>query len=86
MNTLTDGYTRRHFDEVMRRVSDDHAPVMVTNQCERSVVIMSLDDYHALEETAYLLRNPTGAARLMEAVGELAQGGGDFRTLDENAG
>ena len=32
---------------------------------------MSLDDYEALEETAYLLRSPKNARRLFEAIAEL---------------
>jgi antitoxin YefM len=42
---------------------------------------MSLDDYHAFEETAYLLRNPKGAKRLIQAVDELRNGDGLSREL-----
>jgi antitoxin YefM len=42
---------------------------------------MSLEDYQSLEETSYLLRNPTGAHRLLEAVEELRAGKGDIREL-----
>jgi len=76
MDALTYSYTRQHFAEVMRQVNDDRAPVVVTSQRGKPVVIISLDDYHALEETAYLLRNPKGAKRLMAAVEELRGGGG----------
>ena len=81
MDALTYSYTRQHFADVMRQVNDDHAPVVVTSQRGRPVVIISLDDYHALEETAYLLRNPKGAKRLMESIEELRSGGGEFRAL-----
>jgi antitoxin YefM len=81
MNALTYSYVRQHFADVMRQVNDDHAPVVVTSQRGKPVVIMSLDDYHAQEETAYLLRNPLGAARLIEAVEELQRGGGELREL-----
>jgi antitoxin YefM len=81
MDALTYSYTRQHFAEVMRQVNDDHAPVVVTSQRSKPVIIMSLDDYQALEETAYLLRHPKGAQRLMEAVEELRSGGGEFREL-----
>ena len=49
----------------------------------KAVVILSLDDYHAFEETAYLLRNPQGAKRLLESVEELRAGGGQIRELSE---
>ncbi len=81
MNALTYSYTRQHFAEVMRQVNDDHAPVVVTSQRGQPVVIMSLNDYHALEETTYLLRNPMGATRLMTAVQELRSGGGTLHPL-----
>jgi len=85
MEALTYSFTRQHFAEVMRRVNDDHTPVVVTSQRGKPVVILSLDDYRALEETAYLLRNPEGAARLIEAVRELRQGGGEIHAPIEPA-
>jgi len=81
MDALTYSYTRQHFADVMRQVNDDRAPVVVTSQRGKPVVIMSLDDFHALEETAYLLRNPKGAKRLLDAVEELRNGGGEVRQL-----
>jgi len=84
MDALTYSYTRQHFADVMRRVNDDRSPVVVTSQRGKPIVIMSLDDYHAMEETAYLLRNPKGAKRLMEAVEELRNGGGSARELADN--
>lgn len=81
MDALTYSFTRQHFADVMRQVNEDRAPVVVTSQRGKPVVIMSLDDFHALEETAHLLRNPQGAARLMEAVEELRHGGGEVREL-----
>lgn len=81
MNALTFSYARQNFADVMRIVNDDHAPVIVTHQKEKPVVIMSLEDYESLEETAYLLRNPTGAQRLLESVAELRAGKGVVREL-----
>jgi len=84
MDALTYSYTRQHFADVMRRVNDDRSPVVVTSQRGKPIVIMSLDDYHAMEETAYLLRNPKGAKRLMEAVEELRNGGGSPKELADS--
>lgn len=81
MDALTYSYTRQHFAEVMRRVNEDRMPVVVTSLRGKPVVIISLDDYHAMEETAYLLRNPKGANRLMESVDELRKGGGSIKDL-----
>ena len=81
MNALTYTHTRQHFADVMRLVNDDHEPVIVTSQRGKPVVIMSLDDFQSLEETAYLLRNKTGAQRLLESVEELSSSGGVVREL-----
>ena len=61
----------------------DHAPIIVTRKASSSVVMMSLDDYEALEETAYLLRSPKNARRLLEAIAELEAGGGIAGELAE---
>jgi antitoxin YefM len=83
MNALTYTFTRQHLADVMRSVNEDHVPVVVTSQRGKPVVILSLDDYHAFEETAYLLRNPHGAKRLLDSVEELRAGGGQVKELSE---
>ncbi len=55
----------------MEKVCSDHAPVIVTRKRSNSVVIMSLEDYEALEETAYLLRSPKNTRRLIESIAQL---------------
>jgi antitoxin YefM len=67
----------------MEKVCDDHAPVIITRKNERSVVMISLEDYQALEETAYLLRSPKNARRLLESIAELNAGGGTEQKLLE---
>jgi antitoxin YefM len=81
MNALTFNYANENLADVMRIVNDDHAPVVVTHQNAKPVVIMSLEDYESLEETAYLLRNSTGAQRLLESIAELRAGKGVAREL-----
>lgn len=58
----------------MDRVCDSHEPLIITRGGEQSVVMISLSDYHALEETAYLLRSPRNAKRLLEAIMDLEGG------------
>ncbi len=67
----------------MDQVCDDHTPIIVTRQNNRSVVMLSLEDYQALEETAYLLRSPKNAKRLMESILDLESGRGTERGLIE---
>ncbi len=63
----------------MDKVCDDHTPIIITRKNQRSVVMMSLEDYEALEETAYLLRSPRNARRLLESIAELDSSGGTER-------
>ena len=65
MDAITYTYARSHLAQTMEQVCDDHAPVIITRKNRRSVVMISLEDYQALEETAYLLRNPKNARRLL---------------------
>jgi len=44
-------------------------------------VILSLEDFQALEETAYLLRNHSNAKRLLSAAAQLTAGKGVERPL-----
>ncbi|MEO6148420.1 MAG: type II toxin-antitoxin system prevent-host-death family antitoxin [Sulfuriferula sp.] len=81
MDALSYSYTRQHFADVMDKVNDDCAPVLVTRQNGKPVVLMSLADFNAMEETAYLLRSPENARRLMDAVAELRRGAGVKRKL-----
>jgi antitoxin YefM len=67
----------------MRKVCDDHDPVIITRKNSEAVVMLSLEDYESLCETNYLLQSPRNAARLMESVEELGGGGGTERTLSE---
>lgn len=69
--------------ELMDRVADDRVPLVITRDEAPAVVLMSLEDYESFEETAYLLRSPKNARRLMESIAELEQGGGHARELAE---
>ncbi|AXT45700.1 MULTISPECIES: type II toxin-antitoxin system Phd/YefM family antitoxin [Chromobacterium] len=86
MKALTYSHTRQHLAEVMRQVNEDRAPVIVTTQRGEPVVIMSLADYNALEETAYLTRSPENAKRLADAAARFHSGAAKERTLLEDEG
>lgn len=83
METITYSAARSKLAKTMEKVCDDHAPVIITRKSARSVVMISLDDYEALEETAYLLRSPKNVRRLLESIAELESGGGTERELVE---
>ncbi len=83
MNALTYSQARSDLAKTMDKVCDDHTPIIITRKNQRSVVMISLEDYESLEETAYLLRSPRNARRLLESIAELESGGGNERALIE---
>jgi antitoxin YefM len=85
MDAITYSHTRQHLAEIMNKVTDDRAPVLITRQNGSPVVMMSLDEFNALEETAYLLRSPKNARRLMESIEQLVTQGGTQRELVPDA-
>ena len=52
----------------MDKVCDGHAPLLVTYQNDRSVVLMSEQDCEGLMETVHLLKSPANAARLLGSI------------------
>lgn len=83
METMTYTAARAAFAETMDRVTADHEPVIITRSREKAVVMMSLDDYKAMEETAYLLRSPKNVQRLLRSIAQLESGNGQVRELVE---
>ncbi|MFO7963076.1 MAG: YoeB-YefM toxin-antitoxin system antitoxin YefM [Desulfobacterales bacterium] len=81
MKAITYTAARQNLAKTMEKVCKDHAPVIVTRKSTESVVIMSLEDYESLEETAYLLRSPKNTRRLIESVAQLEEGRGSEREL-----
>lgn len=83
MDVLTWSDARANPKEVMDRVVEDRAPVLVTRKRGEAVVMVSLADWNAMEETLHLLTTPANSGRLAEAVRQLDAGGGTARDLIE---
>ncbi|GAB2728594.1 YoeB-YefM toxin-antitoxin system antitoxin YefM [Melaminivora jejuensis] len=83
MDAITYSAARANLAATMDRVCDDSEPIIITRSGQRSVVMLSLEDYNALEETAYLLRSPKNAKRLMDAIAELESCKGREQALIE---
>lgn len=81
MEAISYTNARSNLAKTMEKVCEDHDPVIITRRNESSVVMMSLEDFQALEETAYLLRSPKNARRLLESIAQLETGGGTEREL-----
>lgn len=80
---MTYSAARANFASTMNRVCDDHEALIITRNGQPSVVMLSLEDYQSLEETAYLLRTPANARRLLSAITQLNTGKGVARELAE---
>lgn len=83
MDAISYTKARANLAGTMERVCEDHDPVTITRGRSPSVVMMSLEDYESLQETALLLRAPRNAGRLLESVAELEAGGGEAHPLAE---
>jgi antitoxin YefM len=81
MQTINYTTARQKLAETMDRVNGDRTPILVTRQKGEPVVMMSLADFNALEETAHLLRSPTNAERLIKSVNHLRAGKAKSRQL-----
>ena len=85
MHSVTYTQARTHFAAILDKVNDDHAPVLITRQQGKPAVLMSLEDFSAWEEMAYLLRSPENARRLKGAIDRLNQGQGIGRDISDLA-
>ena len=83
MRTMTYSESRANFAETLNAVVDDREEVVITRAGHEPVVIVSLDDYQSLKESAYLLRSPENARRLLASIGRLENGAGIERELSE---
>lgn len=83
MRAITYTNARNNLASTMKKVCDDHSPIIVTRKNSEAVILMSLEDYEALTETAYLMQSPKNAKRLFESIEELNAGRGQGKELIE---
>lgn len=83
MKTMTYSESRAHYAEALDSVVDDREEVVITRAGHEPVVMVALSEYESLKESAYLLRSPENARRLMASIDRLEHGGGTERGLLE---
>ncbi|OGQ06585.1 MAG: hypothetical protein A3G32_01680 [Deltaproteobacteria bacterium RIFCSPLOWO2_12_FULL_40_28] len=81
MESLTYSQARAQFAKALDKVCKDHKPLLITRQKGGAAILLSVDDFEALEETAYLLRSPKNAKILLESVEELESGKGKKKKI-----
>jgi len=83
MKTMSYSQSRQNYASVLEAVIADREEVVITRAGREPVVIVSLEDYESLKETAYLLQNPANARRLLASIERLESGAGEVRELAE---
>ncbi len=83
MRTMSYSESRAHYAETLDSVVNDREEVVISRSGRAPVVMVSLDDYESLKETAYLLRSPENARRLLASIDRLEHGQGSRRELLE---
>ena len=81
MKTMTYTESRAHYAEVLEKVVNDREEVVITRAGHEPVVMVSLDEYESLRETAHLMRSPANARRLLDAMERLETGRGEPHEL-----
>lgn len=74
MTAMTYTAARENLASTMDQVCSDHDPVIITRNRDQAVVMLSLEDYESLQETAYLLRSPANARCLLASIDSLKKG------------
>ncbi len=81
MKTMSYTESRARYAEVLDSVIDDREEIVITRAGHEPVVIVSLADFESLRETAYLMRSPANARRLLDAMERLESRDGQVRDL-----
>ncbi len=74
MDAISDKTAKAKFNVQLDAVCKNHKPVIITRTDDEPVVLISLEDYNRLQETAYLLGNPANAERLRASVADAEAG------------
>jgi antitoxin YefM len=83
MRTLSSTELRKNLAETMDQVNDDHMPVIVTRAGGKPAVLLSLEDYYEMDETAYLMSSPANREALTKAIANIEDGKVITKTMEE---
>ena len=82
MSTITYSTARDHLAEVWDKTVSTREPVIVSRRGSESIVLVPLEEWEGLQETAHLLRSPANAQRLLAALNRLDRGEGDILSME----
>jgi antitoxin YefM len=73
MKTVSYTSARSQLAKTMQKVCEDHTPFIITRAKAEPVVMISLSDFEAMQETSYLVSSPANAARLAKSINEIEE-------------
>ena len=85
MSTITYSTVRDHLAEVWDKTVSTREPVIVSRRGAESIVMLPLEEWEGLQETAHLLRSPANARRLLAALNRLDSGEGEILSMESLA-
>ena len=74
MGHATYSHLRENLAELWDQVEDTQEPIIVKRRGHQDMALLPADELESLRETAYLLRSPKNARRLLEAIARAIQG------------
>lgn len=83
--TITTNYTqaRMNLAHLLDRVTKDREVVIIERRGEEEVAVIAASELASLTETAYLLRSPKNAERLLTALGRALKNEGKVLPFEE---
>jgi len=83
MDAIAYSNVRQHLAKVMDKICDEHEPIIITRKKNDAVIMMSLEDFNSIQETAYLLKSPINAEHLRNSFKQYEDGKYQERTIIE---
>ena len=83
MKSMSYPESRARYAEVLDAVTNDREEIVITRAGHEPVGSVSLADDESLKETAYLMRSPANARRLLDAMERLEGGHGTVHELTD---
>lgn len=83
MRTMSYSESRARYAEVLDAAVDDREEIVITRAGREPAVVVALSEYESLKESAYLLRSPANARRLLASIEQLEAGRGEPRDLTD---
>ncbi len=84
MDAINYSELRTNLKSIMDKVCGNHEPMIITRKSSDNLVLLSYEDYSAMEETSYLLKSPKNAERLRESIKSFYDGNGMEKRLIED--